>query len=110
MTEREESNLHRGKEGKMKNIIIRLFGLKGSFKWACKQMANGKIVKPKNATGTVKYCFDKENQKRLLWTFDRYFYQWSNANFFYSDMMSIDWVLVEEEKSPVDLNGSGRCG
>jgi hypothetical protein len=39
----------------MKNWIIRTFGLKGSWKWAKKQMMKGEMVRCKHWTGALKY-------------------------------------------------------
>ena len=78
--------------------IKRAFGLKGSFMWACRQMEKGKIVKPKNITGAVKYRFDLEDQTRIQWAFtgrpdtcdDK---EWENAFIFFSDILSTNWEV-----------------
>ena len=78
----------------MDRIIIRFFGLKGSWKWACRQMDKGHIIKQKSATGSVKYKLDHESQRRIVWSFyppkDN---RWENANIFLSDFEATDWVL-----------------
>ena len=76
----------------MIKVIKRLLGLKGSWKWALKQMINGKIIRPSSATGTVKYRFSVDKQNRIEWTFDRKDYRWNNANIFYSDFIRTDWI------------------
>ena len=46
-------------------IIIRFFGLKGSWKWAKKQMMKGKIVRCKHWTGTLKLRIDSPENSLL---------------------------------------------
>ena len=79
----------------IKNWIVRKLGLKGSWSWACKQMKNGKIVKPSNITGSVKYKLDNECQQRICYTFARNIEgaKWDNANIFLSDFERTDWII-----------------
>jgi hypothetical protein len=79
----------------MKKFIIIFFGLKGSWKWACKQLDKGKIIRPESATGTIKFKLDDENQRRIVYTLDRDIKtaKWANANIFLSDFESTDWVI-----------------
>jgi len=82
----------------MINFIIRLFGLKGSWGWAVRQMKAGKIVRPSTATGTVKYKLDHEGQGRICWNFSRILTgrdSWENANVFLSDFKRTDWILFK---------------
>ena len=44
----------------MKNWIIITFGLKGSWKWAKKQMMQGKMVRCKHWSGALKYRVSHE--------------------------------------------------
>lgn len=44
----------------MKNWIIRTFGLKGSWKWAKKQMIKGEMVRCKHWDGALKYRISRE--------------------------------------------------
>lgn len=44
----------------MKKWIIKTFGLKGSWKWAKKQMMKGKMVRCKHWTGALKYRISPE--------------------------------------------------
>lgn len=44
----------------MKNWIIRTFGLKGSWKWAKRQMFKGEMVRCKHWTGSLKYRISPE--------------------------------------------------
>jgi protein involved in temperature-dependent protein secretion len=79
----------------MRDYLIRLLGLKGSWKWACKQMDKGAIVRPSNATGSVCYKLDHEGQRRIVWAFNRHPIRgtkWENANIFLSDFESTDWI------------------
>lgn len=65
----------------MKKWIIRTFGLKGSWKWAKKQMLNGKIVRCKHWIGTLKLKIDDSENQLLLCTFDKNFtdYEWETS-------------------------------
>jgi hypothetical protein len=72
------------------NAIVRFFGLKGSWKWACRQMDKGEEVRFKGASGCVRYRLDPENQRRLQWWFGK----WENAFFFLSYQEGTDWELV----------------
>ena len=76
--------------------LVRLLGLRGSWTWACRQMDRGAIVRPRSATGSVRYKLDSEEQRRLLWTFNRYpaRYDWEDAKFFLSRQESTDWEVV----------------
>ncbi len=81
----------------MKNWIIRVLGLKGSFIWACRQMKAGNIVKPADAV-SAKYRFDSEGQGRIVWAFTHTPHgcvKWENANVFFKDIMATNWVVVE---------------
>ena len=55
----------------MKDWIIRTFGLKGSWKWAKKQMMNGKIVRCKHWSGTLKLKIDSKENTLLKSTFNK---------------------------------------
>lgn len=47
----------------MKKWLIKNLGLKGSWKWAKKQMLNGKLIHCKHWNNYRKLCiYDKENQ------------------------------------------------
>ena len=82
---------------KLKTWVISTFGMKGSWKWACRQMDAGNIVRPASATGDVKYKLDHEGQRRILWTFSKNVENspcWCNANIFLSNFEAIDWRLI----------------
>jgi len=55
----------------MQNWIIRIFGLKGSWKWAKKQMINGKIVRCKHWSGALKLRVDSKENKLLQANYTR---------------------------------------
>lgn len=55
----------------MKKAIIRFFGLKGSWKWAKKQMLNGKTVRCKHWSGTLKFKIDSRENTLLQCSFQR---------------------------------------
>lgn len=80
------------------------FGLKGSFRWACKQMQKGHIVTFKNITGAVKYRFDIPSNGRIVFAFTHDPHNlnirfWASANIFMSDVYSMDWVVCNPNKS-----------
>lgn len=54
---------------KIKSTIIRTFGLKGSWKWAKKQMLKGKIVRCKHWHGALKLKIDSKENTMLLFNF-----------------------------------------
>jgi hypothetical protein len=83
----------------MKNWLVRIFGLRGSWSWACKQMEAGKIIRPRSATGSLKYKLDNENQRRILWTHkdkpELHDSGWECAYIFLSDFEATDWMVVD---------------
>jgi hypothetical protein len=81
----------------IKQFVIRTIGLRGSWKWACKQMDKGKIVRRFTDTGAAHYKLDNENQRRIQWAFTRDPHnekKWDNANIFLDDFKRTDWVCV----------------
>ena len=87
----------------MKNWNIRTFGLRGSWKWACLQMARGYIIQHANTLGAVKYKLDDESQRRIIWTHKddpKSNSDWDNANIFLSTFESTDW---EKWKVPKEV-------
>lgn len=79
----------------MRKFLIRVLGLEGSWRWACKQMKKGEIVKPKGIPGSVKYRISKDNQNRIQWAFtnDKECKDWSNAFVHLSDFDSVSWEI-----------------
>jgi hypothetical protein len=85
----------------MLGYFIKTLGLNGSWKWACKKMCQGHIVRPGMASGTVRYKLDQEGQKRIMWSFP--FRSdplgtdvlWESANMFIDDFNRVDWVIVD---------------
>lgn len=84
----------------MIKFLIRLFGLKGSWKWAVRQMLKGKIVRPASATGSVKYRFSTDKQNRIQYTFQHGMHSkdfvWENANIFNNDFLTTDWAIYKD--------------
>lgn len=80
---------------KLKSWIIKTFGLKGSWKWACKQMQQGRMVGTMNTTGHVRYRLDNEAQERILWAFHNgpTYKDFRGANIFLQDFERVDWVV-----------------
>ena len=87
----------------MKNWIIRTFGLKGSWKWAKKQMLNGKVVNCKHWSGALKLrvqspsntllenCFWRDNKKpengTPLWETSNHFLSYED----FTDYQVVEW-------------------
>jgi hypothetical protein len=82
------------------NWLRRFLGLPGSFSWAVRQMDYGRVVRPKSASGAIKYRFSIDGQRRLQWSFERTHcpVKWENAYFFENDFYITDWVLVRPPK------------
>lgn len=83
----------------MKDNIIRFLGLNGSWKWACKQMDNGVIVRRSTDSGAAHYRLDCESQRRIVWCYTRNPHnegskEWGNAYIFLKDFECTDWVVV----------------
>ena len=55
----------------MRKWIIRTFGLKGSWKWAKKQMMNGKVVRCKHWSGALKLRIESPANPLLLSIYTR---------------------------------------
>ena len=70
--------------------LVRFFGLPGSWKWACRQMAAGKILHPSTAAGCVEYKLSSDGQRRLMWRFGG---DWENAHFFLRDQEYVKWEI-----------------
>lgn len=75
--------------------IVRLLGLKGSWRWAAKEMKKGKMIVRVSTTGSVKYRLSNDGGNRLEWDFHRKESEvrWESAYFFISDMMATNWVV-----------------
>ena len=74
--------------------IIRFFGLKGSWSWACRQMDKGFIVYRTTDTGSAKYRLDCEGQRRIEWAFTYDVTNttvWEDAKIFLSDFECTEW-------------------
>lgn len=82
------------------NYIVRMFGLRGSWGWAVRQMRKGEIVKPKGITGSVKYRISPDEGECLQWIFVRFLAKkqkhetWKSANFFPARDMCSKWEIV----------------
>ena len=75
--------------------FIRFFGLKGSWRWACRQLDKGYIVYRTTDTGAAKYKLDNEGQRRIQWVFAHNSdnAEWKNANIFLADFECTDWAV-----------------
>ena len=76
--------------------VIRLFGLKGSWKWACRRMREGHKVKMKSAVA-VHNRLDLENQGRIQWSFNGR--DWEDAKVFLGDLEATDWEVFSAGQS-----------
>jgi hypothetical protein len=76
--------------------VVRLFGLRGRWKWACRQMMAGHVVRRSSVLGAVRYRLDTEGQRRLEWSFHRLADEtcWENAYFFLYDQEATDYEIV----------------
>lgn len=85
---------------KILSLIIRFFGLKGSWKWAVKEMKNGNLVTMKSVSGALKYRFSVDGEYRFEWDFHKKEdeFKWENANFFISDFMATDWIIYNNRR------------
>ena len=82
----------------LNNYIIRIFGLKGSWKWACNKMLQGCIVRRSTDTGAAHYKLDNTNNQLIKWAYTHSPFiekRWDNANIFLSDFTCTKWVVVE---------------
>jgi hypothetical protein len=79
----------------MKKWIIRNFGLKGSWKWAKKQMMKGEIVRCKHWSGTLKLAIDDPENTRLMNTHVRFPRKedWTTSNHFLTYEDFTDYVI-----------------
>jgi hypothetical protein len=79
--------------------IIRLLGLKGSWKWACRQLEKGHVIYRATDTGYCKYKLDNEDQRRIQWCFLDFFEcgksqaGWEDAKIFLSDFECTCWEI-----------------
>lgn len=74
------------------------FGLRGSWKWAKRQMMKGHIVRCKHWSGTLKLKIDSKENTLLLQTHTKYnsaFSKWETSNHFLSYENFTDYVIVK---------------
>jgi len=98
----------------MLKCLIRAFGLKGSWKWAIRQMKRGEIVRIAHATGTIKRKIDSLENGRIVEDFgiNEAEQNWISAYVFLGDFNYTDWVvfhwgdaLGDELSIPIVSNG-----
>ena len=76
--------------------LIRFFGLKGSWKWACRQMDKGSIIYRTTDSGNAKYRLDTKEQRRICWHYTDNPNKndiWPNASVFLSDFDCVTWAI-----------------
>ncbi len=80
------------------NKIIRFLGLKGSWRWACRQMAKGHRVR-RSSDGAVCYRRVEGGQRRVVWSCSTNVTQggWLNAVMYLADFEATDWEVVGDE-------------
>lgn len=85
----------------MKKYFIRVLGLKGSWKWAKKQMLRGKVVRSKGWRGTLKLKVDSPENGLV---YNSYYAEnvhpvegklWEKSNHFLSQELLTDYEIVE---------------
>ncbi len=89
--------------------IRRTFGLRGSWRWACKQMERGYIVRRATDTGAAKYRLDLEGQRRIQWAYTRTpeaaKQEWNTAYVFLSYFESLAWEVWPAEVPEAKARG-----
>lgn len=75
----------------MKDRIKIFFGMKGTWKWAMKQMLNGHIISY-DAWDTIYYKTDEH--ERMLLSHDKR--EWKNAIMIFSYFYRTSWEIVNE--------------
>jgi hypothetical protein len=82
---------------KIFNWFIRNLGLKGSWKWAKKQMMKGKIVRCKHWSGSLKLAIDDPKNTRIVNTFenDKNNVVWETSTHFLSYEDFTDYEIFE---------------
>jgi hypothetical protein len=78
--------------------IIRTFGLPGSWKWALRQMSNGKIVRNGSPSPVYRIC----QPSRIMWSYctgnKACHFQKTDfrpADFYLYDFDSVEWEVLE---------------
>jgi len=81
----------------IKNTISNTLGLRGTWKWALRQMEAGRIVRPASALGTIKYKLDNPQNQRIVWDFsdNKEDSNWSSSNIFLKTLKRTDWEVFE---------------
>ncbi len=77
-------------------VIKRFLGLKGSWKWACKQMDKGATVTRSGNAESAKYWLDDGGKRLILWTFSELDppEYWDRADLYLSDFEAVDWIKL----------------
>lgn len=88
----------------MFNFFKRLFGLKGTWKWAFKQMKQGKIVY-KNGYSRRRYRSGPTGDNILCRNFNTTRYR--SIQFHPQDLKHVHWEIYDKEKRMMD-NGRFR--
>ena len=80
------------------NKLKTFLGLRGSWKWACRQLKKGEIIYRTSDTGSCKYKLDDENQSRIQCAYigrpDKVT-KWVNAIIFLDDFTCTDWEVYK---------------
>ena len=81
---------------KLKHYLIKTLGLRGSWKWAKKQMMFGGIIKRESWIGSRKLAIDNPQNKLLLVTHDHLDKKpvWERAMYHLSDEDHIDYYVT----------------
>lgn len=86
---------------KLRNWIIRILRMRGSWTWACQQMQAGHIVYKTSDPCRTKYRLDTEVIGRILWAYemsmdspaDR---KWKCSNIYDGDYKCTAWAIWED--------------
>jgi hypothetical protein len=85
---------------KLINKVKILFGLKGSWIWACKQMELMQIVRRKSDI-SCKYRLSIDKSNRIMWAFTHELKSadWKTANIFLRDIYATDYEIWNGENT-----------
>jgi len=88
-------------------FLIRFLGLKGSWKWALRQMKNGHIVRRKSFIGPKRLKLDFEDRCRIIDNYSETIDEmndsknWISAFLFLEDLEATDWEIFDPDNLPI---------
>jgi len=81
----------------MKAIILNFLGLRGSWKWACRQMNKGNVVCKSTRSGEIQYKIDDKKEKIIQWAYKRDYDKvyWKRTSISLNDFKRTNWKIWE---------------